>query len=35
MPKIEDVMTGKVSVNDMQEIKIEDLLGREEVKLDM
>ncbi|MCM3722084.1 polysaccharide biosynthesis protein [Solibacillus isronensis] len=35
MPKIEDVMTGKVSVSDMQEIKIEDLLGREEVKLDM
>ncbi|MFF5993393.1 nucleoside-diphosphate sugar epimerase/dehydratase [Lysinibacillus sp. KU-BSD001] len=35
MPKIEDVMTGKVSVSDMQEVKIEDLLGREEVKLDM
>ncbi len=35
MPKIEAVMTGKVSVNDMQEVKIEDLLGREEVKLDM
>lgn len=35
MPKIEDVMTGKVSVNDMQEIKIENLLGREEIKLDM
>ena len=35
MPKIEDVMTGKVSVNDMQEVKIEDLLGRNEVKLDM
>ena len=35
MPKIEDVMTGKVSVSDMQEIKIEDLLGREEVRLDM
>lgn len=35
MPKIEDVMTGKVSVNDMQEVKIEDLLGREEIKLDM
>lgn len=35
MPKIEDVMTGKVSVKNMQEIKIEDLLGREEVKLDM
>jgi FlaA1/EpsC-like NDP-sugar epimerase len=35
MPKIENVMTGKVSVNDIQEIKIEDLLGREEIKLDM
>lgn len=35
MPKIEDVMMGKVSVKNMQEIKIEDLLGREEVKLDL
>jgi len=35
MPKVEDVMTGKVSVNDMQDVKIEDLLGRDEVKLDM
>lgn len=35
MPKIEDVMTGKLSVNDMQDVKIEDLLGRDEVKLDM
>ncbi|MFJ7952317.1 polysaccharide biosynthesis protein [Lysinibacillus sp. NPDC096418] len=35
MPKIEDVMTGKVSVNDMKEVNIEDLLGRDEVKLDM
>lgn len=35
MPKIEDVMTGKLSVNDMQDVKIEDLLGREEIKLDM
>ncbi|KGR76405.1 polysaccharide biosynthesis protein [Ureibacillus manganicus] len=35
MPKIEDVMTGKVSVKDMQDVKIEDLLGRDEVKLDM
>lgn len=35
MPKIEDVLTGKVTVNDMQEVNIEDLLGREEVKLDM
>lgn len=35
MPKIEDVMTGKVSVNEMREVEINDLLGREEVKLDM
>ena len=35
MPKIEDVMLGKVSVNDMQEIHIENLLGRDEVKLNM
>lgn len=35
MPKMEDIIIGKVSVNDMQEVKIGDLLGREEVKLDM
>ena len=35
MPSIEAVMTGKLSVNEMREVKIEDLLGREEVKLDM
>ena len=35
MPKIEDVLTGKITVNDMQEVNIEDLLGRDEVKLDM
>lgn len=35
MPSIEDVMTGKVAVNEMKEIQIEDLLGREEVNLDM
>ena len=35
MPKIEDIMTGKVSMSDMREVKIEDLLGREEVQLDM
>lgn len=35
MPKIEDVMTGKVSVNEMREVNINNLLGREEVKLDM
>lgn len=35
MPKIEDVMTGKVSVNQMHEVDINDLLGREEINLDM
>lgn len=35
IPLIEDIMTGKVSVNDIQDVKIEDLLGRDEVQLDM
>ncbi len=35
MPKIEDIMLGKVQVNDVQEVKVEELLGREEVKLDI
>lgn len=35
IPMIEDLMTGKVSVTDIQDVKIEDLLGRDEVKLDM
>lgn len=35
MPSIEDVMTGKVAVNEMKEVQIENLLGRDEVKLDM
>lgn len=35
MPSIEAVMTGKLTVNEMREIKIEDLLGREEVELDI
>lgn len=35
MPRIEDVMTGNVSVNDMRQVKIEDLLGRDEVELDI
>lgn len=34
IPRIEDLMTGRVSVNDMLDVKIEDLLGREEVELD-
>jgi len=35
IPRIEDLMTGKISVNEMRDVKIEDLLGREEVRLDM
>ena len=35
MPSIEAVMTGKLTVSEMREVKIEDLLGREEIKLDM
>ncbi|WKA54005.1 polysaccharide biosynthesis protein [Planococcus shixiaomingii] len=35
IPRIEDIMTGKVSVTDIQDVKIEDLLGREEIQLDM
>ena len=35
IPLIEDLMTGKISVNEMRDVKITDLLGREEVQLDM
>ncbi|MCP2033611.1 FlaA1/EpsC-like NDP-sugar epimerase [Planomicrobium sp. HSC-17F08] len=35
IPLIEDIMTGKLSVTDIKDVKIEDLLGREEVQLDM
>ncbi|MFC6040252.1 polysaccharide biosynthesis protein [Paenisporosarcina macmurdoensis] len=35
IPLIEDLMTGKISVNEMRDVKITDLLGREEVELDM
>lgn len=35
IPSIEDLMTGKITVNDMRDVRIEDLLGREEVELDM
>lgn len=35
IPRIEDLMTGKVCVNEIRDVRIEDLLGREEVKLDM
>ena len=35
MPKIEDIMTGKVSVNSFRDVEVEDLLGREPIQLDM
>ncbi|MFJ5768857.1 polysaccharide biosynthesis protein [Psychrobacillus sp. NPDC093180] len=35
MPLIEDLLTGKVSINEIRDVKIEDLLGREEVELDL
>ena len=34
LPRIEDLMTGKVGVNELREVSIEDLLGREPVSLD-
>ncbi len=34
MPSVEDVLSGKLSVNRFREIDVVDLLGREEVKLD-
>ena len=35
IPRIEDLMTGKVSVNEMRDVKLEELLGREVVELDI
>lgn len=35
MPLIEDVMVGRVSVNQFRDVKVEDLLGRDPVELDM
>ncbi|QFF98013.1 polysaccharide biosynthesis protein [Psychrobacillus glaciei] len=35
MPLIEDLLTGKVSINEIRDVRIEDLLGREEVELDL
>ncbi|WP_078556031.1 polysaccharide biosynthesis protein [Bacillus alkalicellulosilyticus] len=35
MPKIEDIMTGKVSVEQFREVEVEDLLGRDPVELDI
>jgi FlaA1/EpsC-like NDP-sugar epimerase len=34
MPMIEDLMVGKVSVNNFRDVQVEDLLGREPVELD-
>lgn len=35
IPKLEDLMTGKVSVSQLKNIEVEDLLGRDPVKLDI
>lgn len=35
IPKIEDLMTGRVSVNNLKNVEVEDLLGREPVQLDI
>lgn len=35
IPKLEDLMTGKVSVNTFRDVQVEDLLGREPVELDI
>ncbi|MBT2642188.1 polysaccharide biosynthesis protein [Bacillus sp. ISL-41] len=34
LPMLEDLMTGKISVNHFRDVQVEDLLGRETVKLD-
>lgn len=35
IPMIEDLMTGKVSVNHIRDVQVEDLLGRDPIELDM
>ncbi|CEG29116.1 polysaccharide biosynthesis protein [Bacillus sp. B-jedd] len=35
LPKLEDLVTGKLSVNQFRDVEVEDLLGREPVHLDM
>lgn len=35
MPKLEDIITGKVSVSEFRDVRVEDLLGRDPVELDM
>ena len=34
LPKIQDMVSGKVTLNQLREVSIEDLLGREKVELD-
>lgn len=35
LPMLEDLVTGKVSVNEFRDVQVEDLLGRDQVELDM
>ncbi|MGY0691406.1 polysaccharide biosynthesis protein [Virgibacillus sp. FSP13] len=35
LPKMEDIMTGKLSVSQLKDVEVEDLLGREPVELDI
>jgi FlaA1/EpsC-like NDP-sugar epimerase len=35
IPKLEDIMTGKISINHFRDVQVEDLLGREPVELDI
>ncbi|MEI3606614.1 nucleoside-diphosphate sugar epimerase/dehydratase [Pseudogracilibacillus sp. SE30717A] len=35
IPKLEDLMTGRVSVSNLKNVEVEDLLGREPVELDI
>src|SRR5699024_3281981 len=34
MPNIDDIMSGRVEVNNLKKVEVEDLLGREPVELD-
>ncbi|MGX9133215.1 polysaccharide biosynthesis protein [Rummeliibacillus sp. JY-2-4R] len=35
VPLIDDLLTGEISIKEIRDVNIEDLLGREEIKLDM
>ncbi len=35
LPMLEDIVTGKVSVNQFRDVQVEDLLGRDPIKLDI